>query len=897
MKRILVNATQQEELRVAMVDGQKLYDLDIEVPSQEQKKANIYKAVITRIEPSLEAAFVNYGVERHGFLPFKEISKLYFKNHNTPQGERPAIKDLIEEGQQLVVQVEREERGNKGAALTTFISLAGRYLVLMPNNPRAGGVSRRIEGEDRKEVREALNDVVVPDGMGAIVRTAGVGRNSEELTWDLEYLQKVWSAIQTAADERDEPFLIYQESNAMIRALRDHFRSDINEIIIDDKHIYNDAKNFIQQVMPNSIRKLKLYEDHVPLFNRYQIEGQIESAFQREVSLPSGGAIVIDHTEALLSIDINSARATKGSDIEQTALQTNLEAADEVARQLRLRDLGGLIVIDFIDMLANKNQREVENRLRDAVKLDRARIQIGRISRFGLLEMSRQRLRPSLGESSQIVCPRCNGQGTIRNSESLALAILRLLEEEAMKDKTGKVMARVPVDVGTFLLNEKRLSLQEIEKRHKVDLIIVPQSHTESPHFEVQRFRSDDKETEGKTSFELSVTPEQEELITTSTSRPASKPAVSMVAMDTPAPTPVETTTTKSLKTEDSEDYRRRTGIFKRVIQWLIEEPEVVEEKTKPTTSAKEQQQANNNRRPSRRRNNQRRNNNRRNDRNAEATENKYQTKDLSVATQNKSTTEQKAEDRELNKNSQRGNRNSRNRNRNRNRSQSNKRTENTQQSAATSSPENISTAQTGQNSNDQRSVQVETTDMPNAHCTANIAPQQRTNEPGSSNASVGDNLQAKSQNRPQHPASPDIKQEATNDNISNKANSNKNVQHRSSQSNNAPVSQQVTTKPEYSDLKEAKVSPQSHHAEKSQDINSTTTSDSSEYKIKPSTSTKNTQKQPLQQVETMPISSESRVTSSGIQQVTTKAVSDKQEPDSTSNSTSDPNTDTDSKG
>ena len=600
MKRILVNATQQEELRVAMVDGQKLYDLDIEVPSQEQKKANIYKGVITRIEPSLEAAFVNYGVERHGFLPFKEISKLYFKKGDTAPGERPPIKDLIEEGQELVVQVEREERGNKGAALTTFISLAGRYLVLMPNNPRAGGVSRRIEGEDRKEVREALNQVTIPNGMGAIVRTAGVGRTSEELGWDIAYLEKVWTAIQHAAEEKNEPFLIYQESNAMIRALRDHFRSDINEIIIDDAKIYNDAHHFLQQVMPNDLRKLKLYEDHVPLFNRYQIEAQIESAFQREVSLPSGGAIVIDHTEALLSIDINSARATKGSDIEQTALNTNLEAADEIARQLRLRDLGGLIVVDFIDMLANKNQREVENRLKDAVQVDRARIQIGRISRFGLLEMSRQRLRPSLGESSQIVCPRCTGHGTIRTSESLALAILRLLEEEAMKDKTGKVIARVPVDVGTFLLNEKRLSLQEIENRHKIDLIIVPQANLETPHFEVQRVRDDDKEDEDKSSYELSQSEEPNIDLTTTTRRVSEKPAVSAISMDTPAPTP-------AAKPQPKSSQKSSKSLLARMFGWLFGSS-----KKAAAKEEEEKKHRNQNHRRGRYNNNRNRNNNNR---------------------------------------------------------------------------------------------------------------------------------------------------------------------------------------------------------------------------------------------------------------------------------------------
>ena len=808
MKRILVNATQQEELRVAMVDGQKLYDLDIEVPSQEQKKANIYKAVITRIEPSLEAAFVNYGVERHGFLPFKEISKLYFKNHNTPQGERPPIKDLIEEGQQLVVQVEREERGNKGAALTTFISLAGRYLVLMPNNPRAGGVSRRIEGDDRKEVREALNDVVVPDGMGAIVRTAGVGRSSEELTWDLEYLQKVWSAIQTAADERNEPFLIYQESNAMIRALRDHFRSDINEIIIDDKNIFNDAKSFIQQVMPNSIRKLKLYEDHVPLFNRYQIEAQIESAFQREVSLPSGGAIVIDHTEALLSIDINSARATKGSDIEQTALQTNLEAADEVARQLRLRDLGGLIVIDFIDMLANKNQREVENRLRDAVKLDRARIQIGRISRFGLLEMSRQRLRPSLGESSQIVCPRCNGQGTIRNSESLALAILRLLEEEAMKDKTGKVMARVPVDVGTFLLNEKRLSLQEIEQRHKIDLVIVPQSHTESPHFEVQRFRSDDKETEGKSSFELSETPEEEAQITTSTNRTAPKPAVSMVAMDAPAPTPIETT---SVSTETTQDTKPKSGFIKRIITWLFEEPKVEEEKPKPAPQSRGQRHSSNNRRPSRRRNNQRRNNRRndRNDQNTQVAKTSDDSKNSSSTTNDQQTTEQQSEGRSSNRNGQRNNRNSRNRNRNRNRNRSNRSSENTQPQTATSSSENTASDKvTGNNTVSNTATQVtpqaatpsaQSNNDHSSHQNGTHKPRNEGTRPERKSNTRSNNDNAKgAENAVSRPVSNSNATSSSNSQRGHDKSQTKPQTNQSSETKNTSSMQQVTTKPEH---------------------------------------------------------------------------------------------------
>ena len=456
MKRILINATQKEEIRVAMVDGQRLYDLDIEVPSKEQKKSNIYKGVITRVEPSLEAAFVDYGAERHGFLPFKEISRSYFNEDALQADARPDIKSAMREGQQVMVQVDKEERGNKGAALTTFISLAGRYLVLMPNNPRAGGVSRRIEGEDRQDLREVIAQLDVPQGMGLIVRTAGVGRTQEELQWDMTYLLQIWQSIEQAAIVGKAPFLIYKESNVVIRALRDYFRDDIGEILVDDPEVFKEAEGFVAQVMPNFQRKLKLYQESVPLFNRYQIEGQIESAFQREVRLPSGGAIVIDHTEALVSIDINSARATKGSDIEDTATNTNLEAADEIARQLRLRDLGGLVVIDFIDMVAQKNQRAVENRLRDALKMDRARVQIGRLSRFGLLEMSRQRLRPSLGESTQSACPRCSGQGTIRSVASLSLSLLRIAEEESLKEHSGRILVQVPVEVATYLFNEQR---------------------------------------------------------------------------------------------------------------------------------------------------------------------------------------------------------------------------------------------------------------------------------------------------------------------------------------------------------------------------------------------------------------------------------------------------------
>jgi ribonuclease E len=542
MKRMLINATQPEELRVALVDGQKLIDLDIEVPSRGQKKSNVYKGKITRIEPSLEAAFVDYGAERHGFLPLKEVARSYFKEGASESGGRVSIKDALKEGQEVIVQVEKEERGNKGAALTTFISLAGRYLVLMPSNPRAGGVSRRIEGEERNIVRDAMAQLEYPADMGLIVRTAGVGRNAEELQWDLDYLLHLWESIEKAAAERPAPFLIYQESNVIIRALRDHLRGDIGEILIDDAEIFQSAKDFMTQVMPHNLSKLKRYDDPVPLFSRYQIESQIESAFQREVTLPSGGAIVIDHTEALLSIDINSARATKGSDIEETALHTNLEAADEVARQLRLRDLGGLIVIDFIDMQPTKHQREVENRLRDALRIDRARVQVGRISRFGLLEMSRQRLRPSLGESSQIVCPRCIGQGTVRGVESLALSILRIIEEEAMKDKTGRIVARVPVDVGTYLLNEKREILVTLEQRYKVGVALIPSPSLETPHYEIKRVRSDELAgEEGATSFKLiaSEAETEQEVMETLAGTKApeiEKPAVQAVAPQAPAP-------------------------------------------------------------------------------------------------------------------------------------------------------------------------------------------------------------------------------------------------------------------------------------------------------------------------------------------------------------------------
>ncbi|HGM6788334.1 TPA: ribonuclease E [Pseudomonas aeruginosa] len=535
MKRMLINATQPEELRVALVDGQRLFDLDIESGAREQKKANIYKGRITRVEPSLEAAFVDFGAERHGFLPLKEISREYFKK--SPEG-RINIKEVLSEGQEVIVQVEKEERGNKGAALTTFISLAGRYLVLMPNNPRAGGISRRIEGEERNELREALNGLSAPADMGLIVRTAGLGRSTEELQWDLDYLLQLWSAIKEASGERGAPFLIYQESNVIIRAIRDYLRQDIGEVLIDSIDAQEEALNFIRQVMPQYASKVKLYQDSVPLFNRFQIESQIETAFQREVKLPSGGSIVIDPTEALVSIDINSARATKGGDIEETALQTNLEAAEEIARQLRLRDIGGLIVIDFIDMTPAKNQRAVEERVREALEADRARVQVGRISRFGLLEMSRQRLRPSLGETSGIVCPRCNGQGIIRDVESLSLAILRLIEEEALKDRTAEVRARVPFQVAAFLLNEKRNAITKIELRTRARIFILPDDHLETPHFEVQRLRDDSPElVAGQTSYEM-ATVEHEEAQPVSSTRTLvrQEAAVKTVAPQQPAP-------------------------------------------------------------------------------------------------------------------------------------------------------------------------------------------------------------------------------------------------------------------------------------------------------------------------------------------------------------------------
>lgn len=539
MKRILINATHEEELRVAMIDGQRLFDLDIAVPAKEQRKGNIYKGKITRVEPSLEAVFVDYGSERQGFLPLKDISKSYFKSQNdtNEDGEssgRINVQDVLSVGQELVVQVEKEERGNKGAALTTFISLAGRYLVLMPNSPRAGGISRRIEGDERSELQEALRALDVPEGMGMIVRTAGVGKQSEELQWDLEYLVQLWTAIDQATKERAAPFLVYQESNIIIRALRDYLRKDIGEILVDSPDVYQTGYDFMRMVMPHELNKFKLYQDKVPLFTRYQIESQIETAFRHEVRLPSGGALVIDPTEALISIDVNSARANKGGDIEETAFNTNLEAAEEIARQLRLRDLGGLVVIDFIDMGPSRHQREVENRLREHLKVDRARVQVGRISRFGLLEMSRQRLRPSLGDAHEEVCPRCAGLGHVRGVESLGLAVLRLVEEEASKERITQLIVQLPVSVATFMLNEKRLQIEAIQNRHSVKLLLIPNPHMETPHYDIEKIKDGSEKAEVSHHLMIAPEPEQPEMLRER--RAVERPAVTGVSPAAPAP-------------------------------------------------------------------------------------------------------------------------------------------------------------------------------------------------------------------------------------------------------------------------------------------------------------------------------------------------------------------------
>ncbi len=534
---MLFNATQSEELRVAIVDGQKLIDLDIERGSRALKKSNIYKGIVTRVEPSLEAAFVNYGTERHGFLPFKEISPQYFKDSTQ---NRPRIQDVIEEGQEIIVQVTKEERGNKGAALSSYLSLAGRYIVLMPNNPDGGGVSRRVEGEERNEFRDHISNLDITEGMSVIGRTAGVGSSLEELQWDLNYLKQLWTAIEEASQGQSGAFLIYQEGNLVIRAIRDYFHPEIGEILIDTQEIYDQATQFMNHVMPNYVDRVKLYEDEVSLFSRFQIEHQIESAFSREVRLPSGGAIVIDHTEALVSIDVNSSRATKGSDIEHTAFNTNIEAAEEVAKQLRLRDLGGLIVIDFIDMESQKNQHEVEKRFRDALHHDRARVQTGKISRFGLLELSRQRLRPSIGESSNSLCTKCNGTGSIRDIQSSALHILRMIQEEAMKEHNATISAQLPIEVATFLLNEKRSDIHSLEERLKVEIILIPNKHLESPNYSISSAKQEDIANQSKPSYQMMESLNEGNQVLNykqASSEPKQEPLVKGIVPDTPAPT------------------------------------------------------------------------------------------------------------------------------------------------------------------------------------------------------------------------------------------------------------------------------------------------------------------------------------------------------------------------
>ena len=605
MKRMLINATQSEELRVALVDGQQLYDLDIESPGHEQKKSNIYKAKITRIEPSLEAAFVDYGADRHGFLPMKEIAREYFPKGYSFQG-RPNIKEVLHEGQEVIVQIDKEERGQKGAALTTFISLAGSYLVLMPNNPRAGGISRRIEGDERTDLKASLSKLTLPKGMGLIVRTAGVGKEYEELEWDLNVLLHHWNAISEAAASRPAPFLIHQETNVILRAIRDYLRRDIGEVLIDRPKTFESVKKHIEIVRPDFLSKVKLYNNDVPLFTHYQIETQIESAFQREVRLPSGGSIVIDPTEAMTSIDINSARATKGSDIEETAFNTNLEAAEEIARQLRLRDLGGLVVIDFIDMTPVRHQREVENRMRDAVRQDRARIQLGRISRFGLLEMSRQRLRPSIGETSQSVCPRCSGTGHVRGVESLALSVLRLMEEEAIKDNTQQVQAQVPVPVATYLLNEKRRSVFHIEKHHSVNILIIPNPNMVTPQYEVIRVRKDESIEEA--SYDVAVKQSApEEAVMPKFDKEASKRDEPLLqGMSSPKQAPKQPAATPQVKAETVETK----GLFSGVVTW-IKSLFAAEEEVKPVApkTPERNKPKSGERRPQRSRQGQRRNN------------------------------------------------------------------------------------------------------------------------------------------------------------------------------------------------------------------------------------------------------------------------------------------------
>ncbi|MDG1749989.1 MAG: Rne/Rng family ribonuclease, partial [Porticoccaceae bacterium] len=600
MKRMLINASHTEEVRVAMVDGQRLYDLDIENRTREQKKSNIYKGKVTRVEPSLEAAFIDYGMERHGFLPLKEISREYFKK-GAGNGGKVRVQDALKEGQEVIVQVEKEERSNKGAALTTFISLAGRYLVLMPNNPRAGGISRRIEGEERADLREAMRGLDIPEGMGAIVRTAGIGRATEELQWDFNYLLQLWNTITDESKKARAPHFLFQESNVIVRAIRDYLRQDVGEVIVDSEEAYNLAAAFIGTVMPDFTSKVKFYQDEIPLFNRYQIENQIETAFCREVSLPSGGSIVIDVTEAMISIDINSARATKGGDIEETAFNTNKEAAEEIARQLRLRDVGGLIVIDFIDMLNSRHQKEVENKMRDALEVDRARVQVGRISRFGLLEMSRQRLRPSLEETMSRTCPRCKGQGTIRGTRSLALSILRLVEEEAQKEFSREIRAIVPIPVATFLLNEKRKEILAIESRNNIQVTVLPNTEMQTPDFEVVRIRNQDADNSDfsyRLANELSK-PEEEVISEANAPQALAKPAVKTVIPSTPAPVIAQT---QSITPEKSQSFVKRLWA---TMFGETEEPKNEEPKKRSNTTGS-------NRNRNRNRNNRGRQNNRR---------------------------------------------------------------------------------------------------------------------------------------------------------------------------------------------------------------------------------------------------------------------------------------------
>ena len=602
MKRMLFNATQSEELRVAIVDGQKLIDLDIEHAGKEQRKSNIYKGVITRIEPSLEAAFVDYGMDRHGFLPFKEVARSYYKEGADGKSR---IQDALKEGQELIVQVDKDERGNKGAALTTFISLAGRYLVLMPNNPRGGGVSRRIEGEDRDELRDVLAQLEVPKGMSIIARTAGIGRNAEELQWDLNYLTQLWTAIDGASAMQPGAYLIYQEGSLVIRAIRDYFSSDIGEILIDTPDIHEQAVQFMNHVMPGNVNRVKLYQDEIPLFTRFQIEHQIESAFAREVRLPSGGAIVIDHTEALVSVDVNSGRATRGSDIEHTAFNTNIEAAEEVARQLRLRDLGGLVVIDFIDMESQRNQREVENALRDALHVDRARVQTGKISRFGLLELSRQRLRPSLGETNHIPCPRCSGTGHIRGIESTALHILRITQEDAMKENSAIIQVQLPVEVATFLLNEKRADIHKIEQRMGVEVVLIPNIHLETPNYNIVRIKHDDvNEETNRASYKLVEMPAETSFIPTAEeTAKAVRPVAAVKGITPAAPAPIV------VEKEAEVVAAPKLSLFAKIKSFFVSTPAVVEAPKTEAEKAEDTRRENN-------RNNRNRNNRNRNERN-----------------------------------------------------------------------------------------------------------------------------------------------------------------------------------------------------------------------------------------------------------------------------------------